>query len=119
MMIPTFVGLTTANNGLADQEAMMFLHQTNTCIAQGTSIVTTSVSAAVILKETAQLVAWRLGHATMFQPLQPVSVHVSGERISVQPYCTGRLLGYWFGILLVVTGLLIIARDRSNNACKL
>lgn len=46
----------------------------------GTSIITTSVSAAVILQETATLIWW-------------------------------RLIGYWSGIWLVVSGLVIIARD--------
>ncbi|CAE7203296.1 unnamed protein product [Symbiodinium sp. CCMP2592] len=72
------------NKGLAEFEAMMMIPT-----FVGTSIVTTSVSAAVILKETAQLIAW-------------------------------RLLGYWLGILLVVTGLLIIARDarRQLDGCE-
>jgi len=67
------------NKGLAEFEAMMMVPT-----FVGTSIVTTSVSAAVILKETATLGFW-------------------------------RLLGYWFGIFLVVTGLLIIARDARRQ----
>ncbi|CAL1134054.1 unnamed protein product [Cladocopium goreaui] len=73
-----FVAITNAillNKGLAEFEAMFMIPT-----FVGTSIITTSVSAAVILKETAWLAWW-------------------------------RLLGYWFGILLVVSGLVIIAKD--------
>lgn len=82
-----FVAITNAillNKGLAEFEAMFMIPT-----FVGTSIITTSVSAAVILQETANL-----------------------------PFF--RLLGYWFGILLVVSGLVIIAKDARHelNTCR-
>ncbi|CAK9065151.1 unnamed protein product [Durusdinium trenchii] len=82
-----FVAIMNAillNKGLAEFEAMFMIPT-----FVGTSIITTAVSAAVILKETATLIWW-------------------------------RLLGYWFGIMLVVSGLVIIARDARHqlNGCR-